>query len=661
MPKKKDVMDQEMTTRSLSLRLLDGGGPASLDEKTRSVAVICATENPVDVYDYSRWEIIPEVLLMSGCQFPESRQVPLLDSHSRYNTSSVIGSCRELEVEGSQLVGRAHYSEVKSAEETWQKTREGHLTDYSIGYRVLEATYVPDGESAVIDGRTFEGPVKVATSWKVRELSACPIGADEIAKARAATPPETHTQGVEPMPKGKKPVEIEGRGAPEPTEKPSQPNGVTEDEAKRMAQAAARDAARAERVRCDEINSMCDHYGYGDLARELISGEKTVEEARAAVMKKNMGEESTGQQVGHRGEIIFGADASDKFRAAGVDSLLIRGGVSLEAPAAGARDLAGLTLRELARESLRMAGMPVGGDPMAMLGRALTASDFPLLLADSANKSLLEGFDAAEETWRLWCGVGNVSDFKTHKAARAGEADDLDEISEDNEYQYGQRAEQGESYSITTFGKLFKISRQTLINDDLGALVDIPMAHGEAWSRKLGDLAIAVLTANAAMGDGTALFHSTHKNLGTAGAISETTMAEGILKMGTQKDISGKRSLNINPRFVLAPKALEGGGEVFFGSNQFAAANTATTRSNPYAGSKYQRIYEGRLDDDSATAWYLLGARGKTVKLFFLNGNQLPTLESKQGWNIDGIEYKVRGDAGAKAMSWKGMFKNAGA
>ena len=94
---------------------------------------------------------------------------------------------------------------------------------------------------------------------------------------------------------------------------------------------------------------------------------------------------------------------------------------------------------------------------------------------------------------------------------------------------------------------------------------------------------------------------------------------------------------------------------------QYASDNKAATRNNPYAGTYFTRVYEARLDDDSATAYYFAAAKGKTVKVFFLNGIQTPFMETKAGWTVDGVEYKVRIDAGAKAMDWKGLVKNAGA
>ena len=137
--------------------------------------------------------------------------------------------------------------------------------------------------------------------------------------------------------------------------------------------------------------------------------------------------------------------------------------------------------------------------------------------------------------------------------------------------------------------------------------------------------------------------------------------------MGIQKDILGKRRLNIRPQFFLVPKALEGAAEVFFRSNQFSDHSTvatdssfASTRVNPYSGDYFTRVYEPRLDDADATGWYLAGPKGKTVNVFFLDGIQTPYLETRQGWTVDGVEYKVRIDCGAKALDWRALYFNDG-
>jgi hypothetical protein len=87
-----------------------------------------------------------------------------------------------------------------------------------------------------------------------------------------------------------------------------------------------------------------------------------------------------------------------------------------------------------------------------------------------------------------------------------------------------------------------------------------------------------------------------------------------------------------------------------------AAGNGA----NPHAG-RFQMVFDARLDDSSETAWYLAARKGKTVRMYYLNGQRRPYMEQRQGWNVDGVEYKIRIECGAKPVDWRGLLKNTGA
>lgn len=675
---KPEGIDTSLHYRAIPLKKAETGGPATLDETTRSVEIIVATEAPVMVFDWERWEMVPEILLMSGCQMPASGQVPLLDTHMRYDTSTVIGSVRGLEVQGAEIIGRAYYSAAPEAEGPYLKMTEGHLTDYSAGYRYnkKDAIYVPDGQSAVIDGRTFTGPAKVVRSWQLKETSACPIGADELAKARAATPPVNPIRTEEREMDQKIRAFLESRGLSK---------DATEEEALRFLETLEvrtpqpgaggqrseddirADATRAEQTRIGEIRGICARANMSEEeTMKYIRDNASVETVRQAAFDKVTAQGH--ETPGFRGSMEIGADARDKFRSAAEGSLIIRAAspglvLSDQHRQNGARDLAGFSLRELAREALRVAGQPITGNPLEMVGRALTSSDLPTVLGNIANLSIMEGWEAAGETWGAWCGTGSVSDFKVHTMARVGESDDLDEIPEDGEYKRGSESEQKEQYQVVTFGKLFSISRQGIINDDLGLLTDKPRSMGEAAARKVGDLPYAVLIANANMGDGVALFHTaTHKNLAAGsdkGLVDVPKLGVAEAAMGMQKDIRGKRRLNIRPQFFLSPLTQKASSEQFFRSSMIGT-QASPNITNIYGGDYFTRVYEPRLDDSSTKAWYLAGPKGKTVIVFFLNGNQTPYMETKQGWNVDGVEFKVRIDAGAKAKDWKGLYKNPG-
>jgi hypothetical protein len=667
---------QELNMRAFSIPVdKKTGAPATLDEETRSFEIIAATEEPAQVYDWERG-VINEVLLMDGAELPANNQMVMLDSHDRYSTGSVVGSMRDIRKEKDKMTGRVYFSSVAEAEGPYTKAREGHLTDFSIGYRVLEAIWIPEGKASVISGRKFTGPLQVSTRWVPREVSIVAIGADQNAKARSdinkqqvATKEEYKMDPIirsmlEAKGLSKEATDEEAvaflagldvkREEPKKIEKPA----PTEDEIAKI----RKEASEEVRKRYDDIEALCARSEMPEMARTLIKEDKTLDEARQAVLDEMI---KRAKNPGASGA-EFIADEKDKFRCAAQDSLIIRAGMKIEKPAPGADELRGHSLVELARECLIRSGKNHRGFPMEMVGRAMTTSDFPLILANLANKSLMEGYEGAQETWPLWCGIGSVADFKTAYDYALSEHSDLDEIPERAEYKYGKFTERREAYSIATYGKIFAISRQMIINDDLGAIAEMPAKRGEAAARKVGDVAYAVITANGNMGDSQAIFSNTyHSNdeetSGVLGVPNVTSLAAGILAMGTQKDMQGLRRLNIRPNFFLAPKALEGTAEVFFRSEKFDGDNAAATRVNPYAGNYFSRVYEARLDDDSATAWYLIGPKGSFIKVVFLNGVQSPFMESKAGWNVDGVEYKVRIDVGAYAKDYRTAFRNEGA
>ena len=690
------LADNKLNFRKLAVPSNGDGGPKSLDTDTRSVSVIGLTEEPAQVFDWERGEVINEILRMDGVEMPKNGQVPLLDSHAKFGTDGVIGSFRNMEVEENMLTGRVYFSSAPEAEGPYTKLREGHLTDFSGGYRPIKSVWVPAGETQKVAGRSYKGPVMIRTRWRVKELSIVAIGADELAKARADTNQKTIKEKEIMDPRLRK--YLERKGLPEnATEKQAweffgRMDAEAEDDNQRDNDAAAasvnnadnsnqvdpaeigRQAAEREVLRVREIENLRQRFKLPqEMVDNMISDGTSAELVRKAVLDYVTATAAVTGGVGHRTPVEVSADERDKWREAAQGAMLIRAGglPEGEKPAPGADDLAGHNLVEIARNSLRVANQKQGGHIMDMIGRAFTTSDFPYILADVANKSLFMGYDTAEETWSIWADTGSVSDFKTHNLPRMSEADDLDEVPEHGEYKYGKFTEAREQYSIATYGKLFAVTRQTIINDDLQALTAVPRAHGEAAARKVGDLPYAVLTANANMGDGVALFASGHSNLvadGSGAAPGDATVTAGVLAMGTQKDLQDKRRLNIPVRFLIAPKALQGGTEKFFRSEYYSDEGTigtpdsatAATRANIYYNTDITRVYDARLDDNDAAAWFLAGPRGKTVTVFFLNGIQRPYLETRDGWKVDGVEYKVRIDAGAKALDYRGLYMNDG-
>lgn len=354
-------------------------------------------------------------------------------------------------------------------------------------------------------------------------------------------------------------------------------------------------------------------------------------------------------------------DERDKHRTAMRGAIEARAGlVKMD----GANPLRGHSLTEMARACLVQAGVrDVPGDKMGMIALAFThsTSDFPLLLANVAQKSMLKGYDEAPETFQQWTSAGTLPDFKIMSSVDIGSFPALRQVAEGGEYKYITIGERREQRVLATYGERFSITRQAIINDDLGAFTAIPRKMGRAAIRTVGNLAYAVLTANAAMADTIALFHASHANLLDAAGINTASVDAMRVKMALQKDIGQTTgALNIPLAMLVVPKALEGAAKQVRDAEYEVGASAKNNTTPNYVRGTFDVVADARLDASSATVWYGVAdpAAFDTVVIDYLDGVQSPTLEQQAGWSVDGVELKVRMDAAAKALDWKTMARN---
>jgi len=357
------------------------------------------------------------------------------------------------------------------------------------------------------------------------------------------------------------------------------------------------------------------------------------------------------------------ADATDRFREGAEKALLAKVGLS-----GGERnEFSGLRLDALARHSLEMSNVRgVGGmDPMRMVGMAFTMSggmgnsDFAHILENVANKSALKGYEEAGETFHLWTAKGFASDFKVAKRVDVGLFPSLEVVPELGEYKYGSISDSGVPVVIATYGKMFKISRQAVINDDLDMIGKTPLKMGRAARRTLGNLVYAVLNDNPNFVDGVALFHASHGNLAAAGAVpSVATFDAAETAMMEQKD-DDKRAvaLNITPKFILSGSKNKNAIRQILGSFADPASQNAgviNTMQNALSP-----IVDARI---KGNAYFFAADPGvyDTVEVTYLNGVEAPYIEAKDGWSIDGTEMKIRLDAGVNLLGYRGLYKNPG-
>lgn len=321
-----------------------------------------------------------------------------------------------------------------------------------------------------------------------------------------------------------------------------------------------------------------------------------------------------------------------------------------------------MSLFDMAQASLTHRGISTGsyGTRSQIVNAAFnhSSSDFTDILAGGAEKSVLAGWEHSGETFRQWTKKGSLSNFREARRVGMNGFSTLNKVPEGAEYKYITTSDRGEPIALATYGNIFSITRQAIINDDLDQLSTVPMAMGRAASRTVGNLVNLVLTGNVKLSDGITLFDKKHSNLIEAGLTTSGLSAARHL-MRTQKDKNGE-VLNIAPKFLLVPAALEDRALQMINSTAPFGADKNSGIFNPYH-KLLDIIVDPRLDDISEKQWYMLSAQGTdTIEVAYLDGNDEPYLEQQEGFIVDGVAWKVRIDAGVAALDYRGMVKSGG-
>lgn len=361
------------------------------------------------------------------------------------------------------------------------------------------------------------------------------------------------------------------------------------------------------------------------------------------------------------GHVVPGADERDTLRTAMAQAIDSR---ACGTQAEGANQFRGFTMFELARACAERAGVNTRGmDRMDIVANSFThsSSDFPLLLGETARKALKRGYEETPEVFGLFTRPVTLTDFKPTSLAGLGRFSNLDLIPENGEYKSGTFNESGSSLKLATYGKMFGISRQAIINDDLNALSDVPRKMGQAAKRTVGNAVFALLTTNPVLADGVQLFHASHNNLVSPGSVISTTSVDGVrVLMATQKDKDGN-VVHVPLKYLVVPVGLGGLARTVLES-QFEVSTTKNNTTPNIVRNTFEVIEDPRLDASNATAWYGVAdpAMFDGIVVGYLDGKQEPYLEAKEGWNVDGTQWKVRMDAAAAVADHIALAKNPG-
>jgi hypothetical protein len=329
-----------------------------------------------------------------------------------------------------------------------------------------------------------------------------------------------------------------------------------------------------------------------------------------------------------------------------------------------------MTMLEMAREMLEATGTNTRGldrmrvSGMALETRSMTGGDFPSILSNVGNKRLRLAYGENAGTYKIWARQAeNAQNFKPISAAQVSAAPDLLKVNEHGEFQYGQMTDGAETYSLLTYGRMVALTRQALVNDDLRAFDVGLKGFGGAAARLENRMVYAQLTANNLMSDGSPLFGAARKNVGT-GATSQLQLSSLALMRSTMRLQRGLQSeeLNINPRFLIVPTALEQAAYQLTSANYVPARSADVNEFRQGGRASLEPVVEPLLDSVSATTWYAAASSGQvdTIEYCYLDGAEGPVLESQQGFNFDGMTMKCRLDFAAKAIDFRGLYRADG-
>ena len=597
----------ELLTRRANL------APASADRDARTVEVIWSTGAPVRRRDMAgqyieRLSLAPEAVDLTRLQ-----GASVLDAHRQSAVRDVLGNVQSAAVDGQRGTAMIRFSARPEVEPLWQDVLSGILRHVSVGYSVEDWSETTENGARVL----------TAVRWTPHEISLVPTPAD----------PGAHIRMENNMPDDIRSTVANDNGA--------NTRATINTEIRSIARIAGLDQAWID----GQIDAAADADTARRAAFEALAS-RSAPTIRTEQVRVEMGDSQDDPALRTRqmGEALYAR---------------INPRHELSEPA---RRYAYATPVDMAKELLTLRGeSTMALSPATLVTRALhTTSDFPIILGNTVGRVLRDAYQAAPSGIRRLGRQTSARDFRSVNKIMLGEAPLLEKLNEHGEIKAGTMAEAPEAYKIETWAKKIGITRQVLVNDDLGAFSDLARRMGQGAAETEARILVTLLEANSGNGptlsDTKALFHADHGNKSASGSvISDATLSAARLALRTQKGMDG-RIIPVTPKNLLVPPALETVAEKWLAT--IAPATAADV--NPFSGAM-SLVVEPRLS--SATRWYVTADPGEIdgLEFAYLSGNEGPQVESRSGWDVDGVEIRVILDFGAGFIDHRGWFQNAGA
>lgn len=611
----------------------------SYNPETRTFTAVAATTNPVRRNTFNG--PVDEVLSLDPSSVRLDRlcsgRAPMLDSHISGSISDQIGVITGARVNRGQLLVDVQLSSRSDdrMDQIHADLAGGILRNVSVGYRVHASE-----EATGRDGT----PRIVRTDWEPVEVSLVAVPADS----------DSYIRGISL--KGNQ-MNLENNLI-ETDEAPIVPDVPAERRTTRaMSDLHVREALRV------AANNGLD----AAFAQRHIDAGVGLAEFRALVLN-HLADKAEATTIRSLSSDVVGGgntlDNPDFLNRAVGDALYSR--MTGKAPEGAARDLMGRSLLDLGSMLLQARGERVSWGSRErvatqILTRTQSTSDFPTLLTSAGHRVLVEAYQAAACPLRQLARRRDAVDFRAVSMVKLSEAPQLLEVKEGGEVKYGSRAEAKEGFVLKTYARIFSLSRNAIINDDLGAFSDSSAAFGRASAETEANLLAGLLTANGGDGvdidDGSPLYGTGRLNKAAAGTVIDVANLGLARKaMRDVKGLDGVTPLNVTPAHLVVGTAKETEAE-----QALAALYPAHVGDvNPFNNGRLTLHVEPRL---VGNAWRLFADPSAlpTIVCGYLNGGDGPLMETRPGWDTLGYEFRAVLDFGCGIQDWRGSYLNPGA
>ena len=663
--------------------------PVTVNRAARTVEVVWSTgaraRNFVPPYGpiLEELDMSPSAVRMDALR---SGRAPVLDTHRRAGTRDVLGRVTAARLEAGRGYATLQFSGADDVEPVWQRVADGTLQSVSVGYRVHRYEPRPDA----CTGQTIHR----AVDWEPYAISIVPVPVDGLAVIRGEgdqgtpataiepalteepTMPETTPASPDPAPAPPAPPTIPHQEVPVTTTPASTPPTAPPEPTRAMPPTPDLEAIRAEAERA-AVERIAGYEPVLAAARGLVTPDMLDAMREAAIRDRISPEVLRGRlwdaftsgaarpSLPARPDTGPSNEDPSQLLDAMAEALAARTMPGYQAPATGRHtEFLGWRPSDMIGELLRARGeRNVPRNPTILAERAFhTTSDFPALLSAAANKMLLAAYAPAAPTYRTLFLRRDFRDFKPHRHLRVGDFPTLLPLSENGEVQAGTMSESQELVFLQTFARRIRVTRQMLVNDDLGAFTDFASMIG----RRVADFenATAYALVNSASGDGPTLITGAAAVFGTAAARANKAGA------GTALDLPnlalGRAAVMRQKTLDSLPIAVGAQMRLLVGPNQELAARqltvsvqaTQTSNANVYAGF-VQPLVEPLIP---ANRWYLFSdPMAAPVYVYgYLNGAEGPQVTTGNVQGVDGVEVSVIFDFGVGAIDWRGAWFNPG-